>query len=125
MQVPTATVGIDATGYSFTIVSGLEVNIFYEGKLAVTGVSIASSKGVNAVKAATTGKDGKACINIKGIASGNFDNRVTVNTDQGDITLAATNIAKAVVSYSGDADYVNLARALYLYSTQASAYFNC
>ncbi|MBR0414120.1 MAG: hypothetical protein IJI67_03505 [Clostridia bacterium] len=125
MEVPEAGVGIDTNGYSFTVVSGLEVNIFYEGDLNVTGVSIDSTKGVNALTAATAAKGGKNCINIKGIASGNFDNLVTVGTTKGDITLAATTIAKAIVAGSGNADYVNLARALYLYSVQASTYFGC
>ncbi|MBQ6380448.1 MAG: hypothetical protein IJJ41_02460 [Clostridia bacterium] len=125
MEVPTASVGISATNYSFTIVSGLEANVFFSGSLKVTGVSIDSTKGTGLVKAAVTAKQGNACINIKGIASGNLDNLVTVTTNTGSISLAATNIAKAIVASSNNIDFVNLARALYLYSVQASAYFNC
>ena len=125
MEVPTASVGISATGYSFTIVSGLEANVFFSGSLKVKKVSIDSSKGKGLVSAKVTSKQGNACINIKGIASGNLDNLVTVTTNTGSISLAATNIAKAIVASSNNIDFVNLARALYLYSVQASSYFGC
>ena len=122
MEVPTAFVGIEAAGYSFTIVSALEVNVFYNGDLDIQNVSIDSTKGADAVKAETTTKGGKNCINITGIASGNLDNVITVNTSAGVVELSATNIAKAIAG-SADTNYANLARALYLYSVQASAFF--
>ena len=89
------------------------------------GVSIASAKGSDSVRAEVTEKGNRNCINIKGIASGNMDNLVTVNTTAGDVTLAATNIAKAIAASTNNTDYANLARALYLYSVQASRYFGC
>ncbi|MBR0413452.1 MAG: hypothetical protein IJI67_00080 [Clostridia bacterium] len=125
MEVPETSVGIPATGFSFTVVSALEVNIFYSGTLKVPGVSIASAKGSDSVRAEVTEKGNRNCINIKGIASGNMDNLVTVNTTAGDVTLAATNIAKAIAASTNNTDYANLARALYLYSVQASRYFGC
>ena len=125
MEAPSASVGLAATGYSLTVTSGLEANVFFSGSLKVTGVSIDSTKGTGLVKAAVTAKNGKACINIQGIASGNLDNLVTVTTNTGSISLAATNIAKAIVGSSSNANFANLARALYLYSIQASSYFGC
>lgn len=122
MEVPTAFVGIEAAGFSFTIVSALEVNVFYNGDLEIQNVSIDSTKGADAVKAETTTKGGKNCINITGIASGNLDNVITVNTSAGVVELSATNIAKAIAG-SAETNYANLARALYLYSVQASAFF--
>ena len=125
MIVPQTSIGFEATGYSFTIVSGLEANIFFEGDLKINSVSIDSTKGAGLIQGYKTAKQGDACINIKGIASGNIDNLITVNTSQGTITLAATNIAKAVVEQSNNIDFVNLARAMYLYSVQASTFFGC
>ena len=122
MEVPTAAVGIEAAGFSFTIVSALEVNVFYNGDLEIQNVSIDSTKGADAVKAETTTKSGRNCINITGIASGNLDNVITVNTSAGVVELSATNIAKAIAG-SANTNYANLARALYLYSVQASAFF--
>ena len=125
MEVPNTGIGIDVAGFSFTVVSGLEANVFYTGELELTGVSMNSTKGRDSVSAAVTAKGNKSCINIKGIASGNMDNLVTVTTTAGDVTLAATNIAKAIAASSNNINYVNLARALYLYSVQASSYFGC
>ena len=122
MEVPSAFVGIEGAGFSFTIVSALEVNVFYNGDLEIQNVSIDSTKGADAVNAETTTKGGKNCINITGIASGNLDNMITVNTSAGVVELSATNIAKAIAG-SADTNYANLARALYLYSVQASAFF--
>ncbi|MBE6818674.1 MAG: hypothetical protein E7517_05905 [Ruminococcaceae bacterium] len=125
MEVPSAFVGIDSAGFSFTIVSALEVNVFYNGDLDIQNVSIDSTKGADAVKAETTTKSGRNCINITGVASGNLDNVITVNTSEGVVELSATNIAKAIAASSNNINYVNLARALYLYSVQASSYFGC
>ena len=125
MDVPQVDVGFVNSGYSFTIVSGLEANIFFDGYLKINSISVDSTKGTNLIKANKVSKSGKACINIKGIASGNIDNRITVKTNRGNITFAATNIAKAIVSGSNNTDFVNLAKAMYLYSVQASSYFNC
>ena len=122
MEVPSAFVGIEGAGFSFTIVSALEVNVFYNGDLEIQNVSIDSTKGADAVKAETTTKSGRNCINITGIASGNLDNVITVNTSAGVVELSATNIAKAIAG-STNTNYANLARALYLYSVQASAFF--
>ena len=122
MEVPTAFVGIEGAGFSFTIVSALEVNVFYNGDLEIQNVSIDSTKGADTVNAETTTKGGRNCINITGIASGNLDNVITVNTSAGVVELSATNIAKAIAG-STNTNYANLARALYLYSVQASAFF--
>ena len=124
MEVPTAFVGIEAAGFSFTIVSALEVNVFYSGDLDIQNVSIDSTKGADAVKAKTTTKSGRNCINITGVASGNLNNVITVNTSEGVVELSAINIAKAIAG-SANTNYANLARALYLYSVQASSYFGC
>ncbi|MBQ6380530.1 MAG: hypothetical protein IJJ41_02870 [Clostridia bacterium] len=125
MNVGGTNVTLENTGYSFTVVSGLEVNIFCAADTQIQSISIDSTKGAGSISAAMTSKSGLSCVNIKGIASGNIDNVITLETSNGEAVLAATNIAKAIVASSNNINFVNLARALYLYSVQASAYFGC
>ena len=109
---------------SVVVKSDLEINLLSRNKINVTGYNLDTTKGGTRFKATSVEeKNGDFyVIHIEGIEPANRDNTITVNTDCGDIVMTANSVMKATAG-SSDEKMVTLAKAMYLYSVAANAYF--
>ena len=121
MNTPAADISEFAVaGFNFTVVSELNANVFSGSAVDVIDVQAPA----DSISAQAATKLERSCVNISGIPAAYLDNLVTVQTSGGTFSIAATNIAKYIASTTANSNYANLARALYLYSVQASSFFN-
>ena len=107
---------------SVVVKSDLEINLLSNAPLTVEGAGIAATKGTENFAVSTYQNGDYYVLHIAGIEAANMGKVITVETDKGDLVMTANSIIKMLAA-SGDTNLSTLAKAMYLYGTAASAYF--
>ena len=108
---------------SVVVKSDLEINLLSLTPIYVEdGSNIDTDKGGTRFGATSYQNGDYYVVHITGIEPANMDNTITVKTTEGDIVLTANAIMKLMTN-SGDAKLVTLAKAMYLYGVAANANF--
>ena len=108
---------------SVVVKSDLEINLLSNAPLTVEGAGIAATKGTENFAVTSYPNGDYYVLHIAGIEAANMGKVITVETDKGDLVMTANSIIKMLAA-SGDTNLSTLAKAMYLYGTAASAYFD-
>ena len=108
---------------SVVVKSDLEINLLSNAPLTVEGAGIAATKGTENFAVSTYQNGDYYVLHIAGIEAANMNKTITVETNEGDLVMTANSIIKMLAA-SGDTNLSTLAKAMYLYGTAASAYFD-
>ena len=110
--------GIPFKGVSLTALSTTKWNILVTEAQEISMVSGSAENATSEVLF-----DDNDAIVVSGVDAADFARTFTVTTNSGSVTLSAAMIARAIVKASTDSQYQDLARAFYLYGTQAEDFF--
>ena len=108
---------------SVVVKSDLEINLLSNAPLTIEGAGIAATKGTENFAVSTYPNGDYYVLHIAGIEAANMNKTITVETNEGDLVMTANSIIKMLAA-SGDTNLSTLAKAMYLYGTAASAYFD-
>ena len=108
---------------SVVVKSDLEINLLSNAPITIEGAGIAATKGTENFAVTSYPNGDYYVLHIAGIEAANMNKTITVETNEGNLVMTANSIIKMLAA-SGDTNLSTLAKAMYLYGTAASAYFD-